>query len=123
MLRRRGEVRRGDDNNGIQHYQMRQNLIDIGDDFWIENDRGQRMFRVDGKGVRVRKTLLFEDTHGHELCHIQERMLRIKDSMEIEDASGHSVAMVKKALISPLRDRWQVKIGNGPDMDVQGNIL
>jgi uncharacterized protein YxjI len=31
--------------------------------------------------------------------------------------------MVKKALISPLRDRWSVKIGDGPDMDVQGNIL
>ena len=31
--------------------------------------------------------------------------------------------MVKKALISPLRDRWSVQIGDGPDLEVQGNIL
>ncbi|MGB7116688.1 MAG: LURP-one-related family protein [Anaerolineales bacterium] len=31
--------------------------------------------------------------------------------------------MRRKALISPVRDRWTVKIGNGPDLDVKGNIL
>ena len=51
-------------------------------------------------------------------------MLRIKDSMEIEDADGHRIAMVKKALVSPLRDRWVVvTIGDGPDLEVQGNVL
>jgi uncharacterized protein YxjI len=48
---------------------------------------------------------------------------RIKDSMEIEDDDSHRVAMVKKALITPLRDRWTVKIGDGPDLDIQGNVL
>jgi uncharacterized protein YxjI len=50
-------------------------------------------------------------------------MLRVKDSMEIEGPRGERLAMVKKALITPLRDRWVVKIGDGPDLDVQGNIL
>jgi uncharacterized protein YxjI len=104
-------------------YQMRENMISIGDDFWIENDRGQRVFKVDGKVLRVRKTYVFEDTLGNKLCTIQERLLTIKDSMEIEDAEGRQIAMVKKALISPLRDRWVVKVKDGPDLDVQGNIL
>jgi uncharacterized protein YxjI len=43
--------------------------------------------------------------------------------MEIEGPNGEQLAMVKKALITPLRDRWVVKIGSGPDLDVQGNIL
>ena len=30
---------------------------------------------------------------------------------------------VKKALIAPLRERWNVNVKNGPDLDVQGNIL
>jgi uncharacterized protein YxjI len=102
---------------------MRQKMVAIGDDFWIENDRGQKVFKVDGKALRVRQTLIFEDAQGRELYKIQERMLRIKDSMEVEDANGHQVAMVKKALITPLRERWVVKIKNGPDLDVQGNIL
>jgi uncharacterized protein YxjI len=109
--------------DGPSHYQMRQNLISFGDDFWIENDRGQRVFRVDGKALRMRQTLVFEDARGSPLCQIQERMMRVKDSMEIEDARGQRVAMVKKALISPIRDRWSVQIADGPDMEVQGNVL
>ena len=50
-------------------------------------------------------------------------MLRIKDSMEIEDPDGRRLAMVKKALIAPLRDRWTVSVADGPDLDVQGNLL
>lgn len=104
-------------------YQMREKLVSIGDDFWIENDRGERTYKVDGKALRVRQTLLFEDAHGQELCKIQERMLRVKDTMEIEGPDGQSVATVKKALITPLRDRWTVNIGSGPDLEIQGNIV
>lgn len=108
---------------GKTHYQMRQKMVSIGDDFWIENDRGEKVFKVDGKALRVRQTLILEDAQGKELYKIQERMLRIKDSMEVEDAGGQQVAMVKKALITPIRERWTVKVKNGPDLDVQGNIL
>lgn len=110
-------------NSGNTRYKMRERLISIGDDFFIENESGDRVFKVDGKALRVRQTLGIENLQGHELYRIQERMLRVKDSMEIEDASGNTVAMVKKALIAPLRERWVAKIGNGPDLDIQGNIL
>jgi uncharacterized protein YxjI len=33
------------------------------------------------------------------------------------------LAKVKKAIITPVRDRWTVKIGGGPDLEIQGNIL
>jgi len=58
-------------------------VLSIGDDYIIENDRGEGVFKVDGKALRVRKTLLFEDMHRRELCKIQELMLRVNDSMEI----------------------------------------
>ena len=108
---------------GGNRYQMRQKMVAIGDDFWIENEHGQKVFKVDGKALRVRQTLIFEDAHGNELCKIQERMLRIKDSMEIEGPHGEKLAMVKKALITPLRERWVVKVKDGPDLEVKGNIL
>ena len=111
------------EDDGRAHYRMRERLVSIGDDYWIENDAGQRVFKVDGKALRIRKTLKFEDAHGHELAKIQERMLHIKDTMEIEDAHGHRAALVKKALITPFRDRWVVKIKDGPDLDVHGNVL
>jgi uncharacterized protein YxjI len=108
---------------GRTHYQMREKLVSIGDDFWIENDRGEKVYKVDGKALRVRQTLIFEDRSGKELAKIQERMLRVKDSMEVEGPAGEQMAMVKKALITPVRERWTVKIKGGPDLEVQGTIL
>jgi uncharacterized protein YxjI len=104
-------------------YKIRQNLISIGDDFWIENEEGKKVFKVDGKVLRIRKTLVFEDMKGKKLCQIKERLLTIKDTMVIEDADGKDLAVIKKALIAPLRDKWDVNIKNGPDLDVQGNIF
>ena len=134
MLRRGAREERRDDRQedrggpgggggGRNHYQMRQKMISIGDDFWIENDHGQKVFKVDGKALRVRQTLILENAQGQELYKIQERMLRVKDSMEVEDAHGQRVAMVKKALITPIRERWSVNVKGGPDLEVKGNIL
>ena len=106
-----------------RRYKIHQQFLSIGDDYWIENEDGEKSFKVDGKALRLRKTLILEDAEGKPLCKIQERMLRIKDTMEIEDADGKRIALVKKALIAPLRERWNVKIRNGPDMVVQGNIF
>ena len=104
-------------------YQMRQKLVSIGDDYWIEDNRGQRVYKVDGKALRIRKTLIFEDANGNELVKIQERKVRVRDTMEIEDPAGNNVATVKKALISPIRDRWSVSVAGGPDLDIKGNIV
>jgi uncharacterized protein YxjI len=116
----RRDAREGD--REATRYQMRQRMISIGDDYMIENNRGERVFKLDGKALRIRKTIRFEDMDGHELCRIQERMLRVKDSMEIEDPGGHRMALVQKAMIEPLRERWTVKV-DGPDLHVQGNIV
>ena len=106
-----------------KRYKIRQKLISIGDDFWIENHKGEKVFKVDGKVMRIRKTLVFEDINGKKLCQIKERLLSIKDSMVIEDADGRDMAVVKKALIAPLRDKWKVDVKGGDDLVVQGNIL
>lgn len=102
---------------------MRQKLWSIGDDYWIEDNHGNRVFKVDGKALRLRETLKFEDAQGNELLKIQERMARVRDTMVIEDPSGHGVASVKKALISPIRDRWHVSVDGGPDISIKGNIV
>ena len=104
-------------------YKIRQKLLSIGDDFWIENQNGERVFRVDGKALRLRKTLIFEDMQGNALVKIQERLLPIKETMVVEDAEGNQLAVIKKGLIAPLGDHWSVNVRGGPDLDVQGNIL
>ena len=104
-------------------YKIRQKMLSIGDDFWIENQEGERVFKVDGKALRLRKTLIFEDMKGTKLARIQERLLSIKDTMVVEDADGNQLAVIKKGLIAPLGDHWAVNVRGGPDLDVQGYIL
>jgi len=104
-------------------YKIRQKLVSLGDDFWIENHEGRKIYKVDGKALRIRKTLVLEDMNGNIRCKIQERLLAIKDTMAIQGPDGEQIALIKKALIAPLRDRWTVKVKNGPDLDVQGNIF
>ena len=127
MARRRQRADRRQERRGqapsYTRYQMQQKLIAFGKDFWIEDEQGQKAFKVDGKALRVRDTLKFEDPHGKELCKIQEKKVRVKDTMEIEGPDGQVLAKVKKAIISPVRDRWTVKIGGGPDLEIQGNIV
>jgi len=103
-------------------YQLRERLVDIGDDYWIETDQGRRAFKVDGKVLRVRDTFAIRTSDGTEVARLQERMLRIRDTYRIE-RPGKPDATVKKALISPFRDRWVVEADDVGEIKVQGNIV
>ena len=115
----RGRLRR-DDNPDVRRYQMREQLLSIGDDYWIEDETGRRAFKVDGKAVRVRDTFVLRDTSGQEVAKIQERKLRVRDTMEIEQPGGN--ATVHKALIG-LRDRLKIDVDGGPDLSAHGNLV
>jgi uncharacterized protein YxjI len=114
---------RGRRDSGRTKYRMREKLFAIGDDFWIENEDGEHVFKVNGKALRIRDTLVLETPGGDELLKIQEKKLHIRDTMEIEDAGGKTVATVKKALVSPLRDRFSVSVEGGDDIDAHGNVV
>ena len=113
---------RGRRDDGGTKYRMRERVFAIGDDFWIEDDAGERAFKVDGKALRIRKTLVLEDRSGAELLRIQEKKLRVRDTMEIE-RDGRTVATVKKALITPFRERFSIEVEGGEDMEAKGNVV
>jgi uncharacterized protein YxjI len=101
---------------------MREKLFALGDDFWIETESGERAFKVNGKALRLRKTFVLESPAGEELFTIQEKKLSIRDKMEVEQ-NGNTVATIKKALVSPLRERYTIEVEDGPDMHAKGNIV
>ena len=101
-------------------YQMREKLLAIGDDFWIEDANGNRAFKVDGKAVRLRDTFILEDAHGNELSKIQEKKLSVRDKMTIE--SGSTKATVHKRLVG-IRDHYVIEVDGGSDLKAHGNIV
>ena len=123
MFRRRGRSEGAPEGAPAgTRYLLREKLLTLGDDFWIENDRGERIFLVDDKVLRVRDTIVIKDAHGNELLKLQKRLLRARDTMAIE-RGGDKVATVKKALITPLRDRFTVELEDGGRLEVEGDIL
>jgi uncharacterized protein YxjI len=113
---------RGRRDGGGTRYQMREKLFAIGDDYWIENQDGERAFKVDGKALRVRDTLVLEDATGAELFSIQEKKLRVRDTMKVE-RGGQTVASIKKAMITPLRERFSIEVEDSEDMEAKGNVV
>jgi uncharacterized protein YxjI len=105
----------------MRRYQMREKALAIGDDFWVEDDQGQRAFKVDGKALRLRSTFKLQDAAGNQVAAIQERMMTIRDTMVIELASGHK-ATVKKRLIG-IRDRFNIEVDGGPKLTATGNFV
>jgi len=116
-----GLLRRNDEPGGTR-YQMREKLFAIGDDSWIENQNGERAFKVNGKAMRIRSTFILESPSGEELYKIQEKKMRIRDTMEVE-RDGDTVAKVHKALITPLRDRFSIELEGGEELSAKGNIV
>ena len=113
---------RGRHEDGGTKYRMREKMFSIGDDFWIENDDGERVFKVDGKALRIRDTLVIKDSSGAEVFTVQEKKLHVRDTMDIE-RGGETVARVKKALITPLRERFSIEVEGGEDLEAKGNIV
>ena len=100
---------------------MREKLFAIGDDYWIETDGGERAFKVNGKAMRFRDTLVIESPSGEELFTIQEKKLSVRDKMEIE-RGRRTAATVKKALIG-IRDRYSIEVEDGDDLSAKGNVV
>ena len=107
---------------GNHRYRMRQKLVSSGDDYWIENVLGQRVFFVDGKAFRLREHLGFKDIQGNELLAIQEKVMHIKNTYSLY-RKGNVFATVKKALITPLHQRFDVHVAGAENMEVEGNIV
>ena len=114
-------LRRRQDLGGTK-YRMREKVFAIGDDYWVENEAGERAFKVDGKVLRIRDTFVLADPSGAELYTVKKKLLKIRDTMGIE-RGGQTVATVKKALITPFRERFSISVEDGEDMEAQGNIV
>ncbi|MEZ4519372.1 MAG: LURP-one-related family protein [Chloroflexota bacterium] len=105
-----------------EKYKMKEKLLAIGDDFWIETESGRKAFKVDGKLLSVRDKLSFEDNNGHELAFIRSQFFSVRDRIGIERVGGSS-AQLKKDLIDIVHDHFTLEFDDGDEIDVRGNIL
>jgi uncharacterized protein YxjI len=103
-------------------FQMRERMFSIGDDYWIEDDNGDRAFLVDGKALRLRQTFELKDVAGETLAVIKKKAISIRDTMIVE-RDGDTVAKVHKKLFSPLRHKMVIELGDGQEWTATGDII
>lgn len=115
-----GLLRNRDHGEGIRRFQMRERMLSIGDDYWIEDESGARAFLVDGKAMRVRDTWILKDADGNDVAEIKERKLSVRDKMKI-DLDGRSATVTKR--IVGIRDHFKVEVDDEPDLKVHGNVV
>ncbi len=111
----------GDDPD-VPNYLVRKQLLALGDDFWVEDEQGERVFHVDGKVMRLRDTYVLETAGGEELLRIKERRLKLRKTFAIE-RDGEEIATVAKALVTPLRDRFTVEVPGRGTLEAKGDLL
>ncbi|MFE7767500.1 LURP-one-related/scramblase family protein [Streptomyces sp. NPDC057438] len=101
---------------------VRDRLLGIGDDYWIEDEHGTKAFLVDGKAMRLRDTFELKDTQGRVLIDIRRKMFALRDTMVVE-RDGEPLATVRRKRLSLLRNHYRVSLADGTELDVSGKIL
>ena len=108
--------------SGWTTYQLRRQLISIGEDFWVQNAQGENVYKLDGKVLTLTQTFALQDVNGNELARMQAEMLTLRRTMDIE-RGGQVVATVRKALFNILSQSFTVDIAGGGELQAQGDIL
>ncbi|MCF1649400.1 MULTISPECIES: LURP-one-related family protein [Streptomyces] len=97
-------------------------LLGFGDDYWIEDDHGSKVFLVDGKALRLRDTWELKDTQGRVLVDLHQKMLALRDTMVLQ-RGGEPLATIRRKRLSLLRNHYRVSLADGNELDVSGKIL
>ncbi|MEU0383810.1 LURP-one-related/scramblase family protein [Streptomyces chartreusis] len=97
-------------------------LLGFGDDYWIEDDHGTKVFLVDGKALRLRDTWELKDPQGRVLVDIHQKMLALRDTMVLQ-RGGEPLATIRRKRLSLLRNHYRVSLADGNELDVSGKIL
>ncbi|NYV74407.1 LURP-one-related/scramblase family protein [Streptomyces sp. UH6] len=101
---------------------VRERLVAVGDDYWIEDENGNKVYLVDGKAMRLRET--FELKHGRTeevLLVIRKKVVALRATMAIE-RDGEPLATVRRKSLSLLRNHYKVTMADGTELDVSGKI-
>ncbi|MFJ5806863.1 LURP-one-related family protein [Streptomyces sp. NBC_01426] len=103
-------------------YLVRDKVLAIGDDYWIEDEEGRHAFLVDGKALRMRDTLELKDPDGHILITLREKWFAFRDAMTLE-RDERRLAVIRRKRLSLLRNHYRVTLAEGTEVDVSGRIL
>lgn len=103
-------------------YLVRERVFGIGDDFWVEDENGERAFLIDGKALRLRETFELKDRQGNVLAVIRKKAISLRDSMRIE-RDGEVMVTVREKRFTPMRTVYRAELATGEELEIRGDLL
>lgn len=103
-------------------YVVREKMVAIGDDYWIEDEDGRRAFYVDGKVLRVRETLELQDPSGAVVAVIRKKLVSVRDAMTIE-RDGAVLVTVRKKRLALLHEAYRAELATGEELEIRGDLI
>ena len=103
-------------------YVIRERFFDIGDDFDITDEHGNRVYHVDGKVLSMRNRLVLEDMSGREVASVHRHLIALRPTYEVR-IGGEKAAEVRKALFTPFREKFTIDVPGSDDLDLKGNLF
>ena len=112
-------------------YVVREKMLALGDDYWIEDEDGRRVFYVDGKVLRVRDTLELRDAEGAVVAVVRKKLMALRDAMTVE-RDGEVLVTVRRKRLAMLRDVYRAELASGVgvppaerggELEVRGDLI
>ncbi|CAG7651983.1 LURP-one-related/scramblase family protein [Actinacidiphila bryophytorum] len=103
-------------------YVVQEKMFAIGDDYWIEDEKGRRAFYVDGKVLTVRETLEIQDPSGAVLAVIHKKLMSLRDAMTIE-RDGQVLVTVRKKRLALVREVYRAELASGEELEIRGDLI
>jgi uncharacterized protein YxjI len=103
-------------------YIIRERFFRLGEDSDITDEQGRPVYRVDGKVLSLRSTLIVRNLAGAEVAKVERQLIALRPTYQIT-RHGEELAEVRKKLFSPFVDRYTIDIPGSHDLRMTGSLL
>ncbi|QIS12579.1 LURP-one-related/scramblase family protein [Nocardia arthritidis] len=101
---------------------MRQRVLSLGQDYWVTDSAGNRVFLVDGKVLTFRRRFQLRGPGGEIYAVAHRRLIALRDTMVVRSGGRHA-ATVRTKLFSPVRHSFTIALANGERWVARGDLI
>jgi uncharacterized protein YxjI len=100
---------------------MTQKLMSFGDDFWIRDERGHKVYKVNGAVYAFGNKLTLKDLSGRLLAEVRQRLFTLRPTYRIF-VRGEVFAVLYKKIFA-FRRSYVIKTRHGMQFRVKGGLV
>jgi len=102
-------------------YKMQQKLWSFGNNFTIQDDRGNDVFQVSGKVFSFGDKLSFQDMSGKDLAYIEQKVFSLTKTYELYRGSKLFAQVQKEWTF--FKDKYTIDVPGPNDYEVTGSFF